>query len=295
MQTQKTARTSGTVRATIARKPSGFILYEGPSLYDGAPVVVIATRSSRNKKTGPMLQTWILRADVDPLAASRTGADFSICGACPHRGTANPGKTSGTADGRGCYVQIGQAPASVWRTYKAGKYPRARIFAGLYFPPAGPGHFPENGAACIGKGETVRIGAYGDPAAVPRDIWARLIKHAAGWTGYSHGHLIPGADALPDLCMVSADTEADARAAWSRGFRTFRIVPAVADVIKGAEVICPATAEGGNRATCADCRLCRGAVAGGRSVAVVAHGAGRKHAAAVAVTRAPADPVPLAA
>lgn len=284
MEKQKAARTGK------AARPSGFVLYEGPSLYDGAPVVVIATRSSRNKKTGPMLQTWILRADVDPLAASRTGADFSICGACPHRGTANPGKTSGTADGRGCYVQIGQAPASVWRTYKAGKYPRALIYGGLFFPPG----IAATGGPCIGNGETVRIGAYGDPAAVPRIVWDRLIKFARGWTGYSHGHLIPGAAALPDLCMVSADTEADARAAWSRGFRTFRIVPAVADVIKGAEVICPATAEGGNRATCADCRLCRGAVAGGRSVAVVAHGAGKKHAAAVALTRAP-EPVPLAA
>ena len=36
-------------------KPNGIILWEGPSLIDGAPIVVIATgikRASRNAKTG---------------------------------------------------------------------------------------------------------------------------------------------------------------------------------------------------------------------------------------------------
>jgi hypothetical protein len=80
--------------------------------------------------------------------------------------------------------------------------------------------------------------------------------------------------------MISADTEADARAAWRRGFRTFRIVPAVADAVEGSEVICPATPEGGNRTTCERCKLCRGAAISGRSVAVVVHGAGARHALA---------------
>ena len=63
------------------------IIYRGPSLLDGAPIVVIAIDSARNTKTGRMVQTYILRADMDPREANKTGADFSICGTCPHRGT----------------------------------------------------------------------------------------------------------------------------------------------------------------------------------------------------------------
>ena len=49
--------------------PNGRILYEGPSMLDGAPIVVIATgfaERSGNDKTGAMIQTWILRADIPP-------------------------------------------------------------------------------------------------------------------------------------------------------------------------------------------------------------------------------------
>ena len=59
------------------------IIYKGPSLLDGAPIVVIATYSNRNTKTGHVVQTYILRADINPLEASKTGADVSICGNCP--------------------------------------------------------------------------------------------------------------------------------------------------------------------------------------------------------------------
>ena len=56
------------------------IIYEGPSVIDGKPIVAIATYSGRNRKTGAMVQTYILRADLNPLDASKTGEDASICG-----------------------------------------------------------------------------------------------------------------------------------------------------------------------------------------------------------------------
>ena len=61
---------------------NGFIIYEGRSAIDRAPIVVILTglKPSKNSKTGAMLQTWILRADMHPLEALRTGADRAICG-----------------------------------------------------------------------------------------------------------------------------------------------------------------------------------------------------------------------
>jgi len=262
----------------LTKKPNGYILFEGASLLDGAPIAVIITgtngRGSSNAKTGAMLQTWIIRTDVDPITANRTGQDYSICGSCPLRGTANPGKSSGLADGRGCYVQIGQAPAAVYKAYKAGKYPQAIVYGGLFFPPM----IARTGGDCIGKGERVRIGSYGDPAAVPGEVWQRLVKFASVWTGYTHQLNTAGAQALPELMMISADSEGQARESWRKGYRTFRIVPDVKAVVKGSEVICPATPEGGSKVTCVNCGLCRGAVAGGKSVAVVAHGAGKKYA-----------------
>ena len=63
------------------------IIYKGPSLLDGKPIVAIATYSDRNTKTGKVLQTYIIRSDISPLEASKTGEDFSICGDCKLRGT----------------------------------------------------------------------------------------------------------------------------------------------------------------------------------------------------------------
>lgn len=42
------------------------ILYRGPSLLDGQPIVAIAIVKSDNAKTGNMVQTYILREDIDP-------------------------------------------------------------------------------------------------------------------------------------------------------------------------------------------------------------------------------------
>jgi hypothetical protein len=70
------------------RPSNGVILYEGPSVIDGAPIVAIATgfkSPSSNDKTGTMIQVWILRADIAPHEAQKTGADESICGDCPMR------------------------------------------------------------------------------------------------------------------------------------------------------------------------------------------------------------------
>ena len=45
------------------------IIYKGPSLLDGKPIVVIATLSNRNSKTGNVVQTYILKSDTNPLEA----------------------------------------------------------------------------------------------------------------------------------------------------------------------------------------------------------------------------------
>jgi hypothetical protein len=86
-----------------------YIIYEGPSLYDGAPIVVLVQTGSSNRKTGDMVQTYILRSDIDPITASRTGKDSAICGTCPHMGTPSD-KPTGQAIGRTCYVTLAHGP-----------------------------------------------------------------------------------------------------------------------------------------------------------------------------------------
>lgn len=240
------------------------IIYRGPSLLDGAPIVVIAIDSARNSKTGRMVQTYILRADMDPREANKSGADFSICGTCPHRGTPTTDADAKQAKNRSCYVLLGQGVLIAYRTMLRGVYPTAA---------------DADAIAAIGAGAMVRLGTYGDPAAVPAYVWDALLRDAAGHTAYSHQARQAGAAFDARRMMQSADSESDARDAWAAGRRTFRVIANVSDIVAGKEVLCPASKEAGKRATCATCGLCGGASVAAKSIAIPAHGAGRKHAA----------------
>ena len=55
------------------------IVWQGVSELDGVtPVVVLASFESANVKTGNMVQTWILRADIAPNVAIREGSDTAV-------------------------------------------------------------------------------------------------------------------------------------------------------------------------------------------------------------------------
>lgn len=232
----------------------GHIIYQGPSRLDKQPVFVAAITSSDNRKTGDMVQTYIMRADMDPRLASKLGEDFSICGDCRHRGTPTLDPARSIAEQRSCYVAIGQGPLQVWKAFQAGRYTLADTFADR---------------ARLGFDRFVRLGTYGDPAAVPTSVWNALLTQARGWTGYTHN----GASSA--LCMVSADSLSEAQQAWQAHKRTFRIIRHVSEVQRN-EVLCPASAEAGAKTTCLNCRLCNGdGSAHAKSVAIVAHGPGR--------------------
>ena len=233
------------------------ILYHGPSELDGSPVVAIATgveKASRNSKTGAMVQVWILAADVSPISAIMTGKDAGICGYCPHRGPL--GK-------RSCYVNVGKAPSNVWGKWNKGGYEVCRDLTGL------------------GAGRVIRIGAYGDPAAVPNKIWKTLVSSASGWTGYTHQWRIR--TALRSILMASVDTKAEQLTAIAKGWRTFRVTPTLESaspmMLKSQEISCPASEEAGKRTTCIACQLCngsRGTSDSRRSITILAHGTGKK-------------------
>ena len=102
-------------------KANGYIIYKGASLLDGKPVIAVAQiGKSHNKKTGAMIQTQIIRSDIDPIEASKTGEDFSICGNCPHRGIAHNDPKKKTAKNRSCYVTLMHAPLTTYKQFKKG-------------------------------------------------------------------------------------------------------------------------------------------------------------------------------
>lgn len=226
------------------------IIYNGPSQLDGAPIVVIATYSNRNRKTGNVLQTYVLRADVNPLEASKTGADYSICGACPMRGESTTDPKRKIAKGRRCYVNLGQGVLIVYKAFLRGVYHTADTAADR---------------KALGRGRVVRVGTYGDPAACPDSVWTDLIADADTWTAYTHQK-----PWRPDIAMQSADDYAEAKTHWAAGRRTFRVITGLDQLDKANEALCPASKEAGARVQCAACKLCRGSLAA-KSIAIVEH------------------------
>ena len=235
------------------------ILWKGPSLINGESIVVLAQSTSTNDKTGNMVQTYILLENVNPLEASRTGQDEAICGNCIHRGKPS-NRDSGVAIDRTCYVTLAHAPLGVWKKYKAGGY--------------GNHVCSRQEIVAFGAYRGVRIGTYGDPCAVPSHIWTSLISRADFQTAYTHGEVNP----LPQYIMTSADSLQDAEKAWEKGERSFRVVSSLRDIVKGKEILCPASEEAGKRVQCADCKPCGGASVKGKSIAIPAHGTSKRKA-----------------
>ena len=250
---------------------TGVIFYQGPSRIDGSPIVGIATWGSANEKTGNLVQTWIIRSDMHPQEAIDTGADSAVCGNCPLRGVIRPASerthkgviaTETVNKGRGCYVIVGQAPAAVYRTFKAGKYPVLS---------------KEHGRKFLGRG--LRYGSYGDPVAIPLQNWKLLEKLCTGKAapGYTHQWRNTRFKAWSKKLMASTHTEADCIEAGAMGWRTFRTILALTDKTK-TEIVCPASKEADYKATCATCGACNGRKEmedGRRSVVIVAHGSGK--------------------
>lgn len=228
----------------------GCVFYRGPSLLTGDPIVGILTGlegGSMNPKTGPMVQAWILRPDLRPMDAVRAAVDDAICGDCKLRGS--------DFRHRPCYVAPWMGPTSVYKSFIAGRYLDAS--------------WPELQALL--EAQYLRLGAYGDPAAIPYEIWRMLLVTAAGWVGYTHAHRRCD-PRFRDILMASVDNEREFFDAGFRGWRTFRVRGKHDALIAGAEFACPASDEMDHRVTCQTCQLCRGTSSPARSVSIIAHG-----------------------
>lgn len=237
-------------------RPLGLVVYRGPSMIDRAPIVVVVTgirNKSENRKTGAVMQTWIVRADMTPIEAVNTGEDYSVCGDCKHRGPFGA---------RSCYVVVPQAPHQVYKTFREGGYTDATDWT-------------QAELEAVFRGRKIRFGAYGDPAAAPVMLWRRLAAASGGWVGYTHQwrkHRVRG---LTKYVMASVDSADEKEEACEAGWRTFRVRTAW-EGLDDDEIACPAAPEGGERTDCERCQLCRGQARPAKSVAIVVHGSGAK-------------------
>ena len=233
----------------MARQPKGYVLWRGLSPINRQPIVAVLTITSANRKTGNMMQVWILNESSDPVQSIATGEDVSICGNCPHRK-----QPDGT---RTCYVNPGQAPLSVYKTWQSGGYHHINTLS-------------PDGKAKLFKGRGIRWGAYGDPACIPADIVAECSALASYHTAYTHQWGQPWAAAHRRLLMASCDSVTDHDKAKAMGWATFTVASVNARVTHAKQ--CPATVEH-SQAQCATCKLCNGAKS---DIYVHAHGPSRK-------------------
>jgi len=218
------------------------VFYRGVSQIDNSTLILgLITgldRPTSNRKTGDMLQTWILLADTSPVDAVKTGADSAICGTCPHR----------PANNNTCYVVTHQAPRQIWSSKQTEldfKNPR------LFYTP-------------------LRIGAYGDPTAIPYATWEKLVKFSPGHTGYTHNweHCDPD---FRKILMASVDSVSEHEKATSMGWRTYRVKTDAAPILNG-ETYCPSY----KGITCSQCQLCKGSESNGKHITINVHGTQHK-------------------
>ncbi len=218
------------------QKPLGIVLWQGKSLLDGERIMLIATgiygKQSKNAKTGKMIQTYILRRDMHPMLARRMGRDFSICGDCMHREQST------------CYVNLCHGPIAIFHAWLDGRYKNY-----------------EDSDLELFRDRSIRLGSYGDPAAVPLEVWTDLCSTAKVWTGYTHQWKTCD-QGLKDYCMASVDSikgfNVEYEKAQSMGWRTFRIRESEDNPIGENEFVCPASKENGKTTTCEECGLCSG-------------------------------------
>ncbi len=209
--------------------PLGLLLYDGPSLIDGAPILAVLTgfqQPSRNAKTGDLLQAYILPSKVHPTRAVNRGADVSVCGTCPHR----------PSQGGRCYVQTSFGAAGVWRSRERYLKVKDEVLQVLL------------------RGAAVRFGAWGDPAAVPLHAWLPLLAPGVLrlFTGYTHRWKELGENW--QWLMASVDSVEEFTQAREAGWRTYRVKAPGAPLLPG-EQTCLADAHG---VPCVKCGGCDG-------------------------------------
>ena len=206
---------------------NGWCFYRGPSLLDGSPIIALVSGihiPSENSGTGPMAQTWIIREDITPSAAVSNALDFAVCGDCKLRSKI-------------CYVMTFHGAGAVWRAYRDGQYLKHPV-----------GYLQREASV-----RPLRIGSYGDPAAVPYAAWEKLMGYFPSHTGYTHQWRGLGKQ-FKGVLQASCDSREDYEEASAQGWKCFTVAPeGTRPVGLGREC-----SKQKYHSTCFDCRLCNG-------------------------------------
>tara|TARA_Y100000361_G_C11157560_1_gene345171 strand:+ start:487 stop:1281 length:795 start_codon:yes stop_codon:yes gene_type:complete len=233
------------------KKSNGYVIYEDTFR------VVIATgfkTKSANIKTGNMIQIWILVKSENPVSAIKSGLDELVCGDCPLRGEI-------------CYVNVGQAPLAIWRSWENGNYGYAGKFDGQ-------GWVPDKAMLRrLFQDRSTRFGAYGDPVWIPMSIVRIIAAASKNWTGYTHQWKNPLLQGYKTYFMASADTVELKEKAHDMGWRTFRVAD-IGEEPSFGEIVCPNTTHG---VQCEKCGLCQGAAKKSKSIVITVHGSKKKN------------------
>jgi hypothetical protein len=200
------------------------LAWVGTSPIDGVTIGLFVTglkkTNTPNTKTDDMVQTYILRLDMHPQEALKMGMDASICGNCTHRPqmrTRVIRKKNGTIvtqtkKVRTCYVRVSNAPGSIYGAFMRGNIPTVTL--------------DDVNALVLRADKPVRMGAYGDPAMIPADIWDAILYKVTAWTGYTHQWRETWSHGLIGRVMASCDNKQDQVDAVLMGWEgTFTVLP----------------------------------------------------------------------
>jgi hypothetical protein len=237
--------------------PNGFILYEGPSPLNGEPIAIVLTLTSRNAKTGDMLQTFTILQNDSPLTGVFSGADSAVCGSCPHRGIWDAARQR--MINRSCYVDVSKSVQNVWRAYKRGSYPHQAEQPELFWS--------------LIRGRPIRWGAYGEAVLLPRALFEQMCAITKGRTGYTHLWRDPRFAWASPYLAASCDGLLDHREAVAAGWVPYTVVAPGGSPPPGTRQ-CPATLPD----SLVQCRTCLGC-SGSSGVPswTPAHGRGAAH------------------
>ena len=223
------------------------VLYKGISLLDGeTPIMVVMsgfTKDSTNGKTGPLVQLYILPVHEKPKDTYFSGSR-AVCGDCKYNGN------------NGCYVRWSNL-GSIWRSAKN----QAAI--------------PMTLSKEFLRGLRVRVGAAGDPAAVPSSVWSELLSTCENFTGYTHQWNKEEYQDLQDLFMASVDNARENEKAHALGWSTFFVTDSEDEAKQSTRCLASAgkTDSNGLPTTCASCMLCNGKSRKQKTITEVLHGA----------------------
>lgn len=233
------------------------VLYKGISLLDNeTPIMLVMsgfTKDSSNEKTGPQVQLYILpihESPKDTYHGTYPNGDivpsrFSVCGDCKYNGN------------NGCYVRWSHL-GSLWKAAKD--------------QPA----IPMTLSREFLRGLRVRVGAAGDPSAIPSSVWNRILGTCENFTGYTHQWNKEPFQDLKDLFMASVDNARENEKAHAKGWSTFFVTDSEEESEEhGTRCLSSAgkTDTHGLPTTCSSCMLCNGKSRKQKTITEVLHGA----------------------